>query len=390
VIRFICQQQELIVKVSKIDVFPLSYQEPNDDDAVRSVVLVRIETEDGIVGWGECISQFHESTLATATLIENGLVNLIIGQDPLNSETLWEAMRDRVWWYGDSGGIAAFAISAVDMALWDLKGKILDLPLYQLLGGKQQERLPVCASTHPKSHIIEEMAEELAAHIHNGYRLVKVGFGKKGLANLGVEQERDIAFVKAVRAAIGPNAGFIVDIGAKVRWDLARAVRMARAFAEYRITWLEDVFPSGNLTSWKHLRQAVPELLLATGERLWNLESYHQLLEAGICDVILIDPGRTEGITGMHKIVQLAARYNVAMDAHTWSSAINTAASIHLSLCAARPTIFEMKPAPNPMQNELVRNPISHRDGWIYAPDGPGLGVDVIEEVVHKYAIARR
>jgi len=373
--------------VKKIDVFPLGYEEPNDDNAMRYVVLVRIEASDGTVGWGECISQFYEATLATATLIKHGLADLIVGQDPLNIETLWEAMRDKVWWYGDVGGIAAFGISAIDMALWDLKGKLLGVPLHQLLGGKQHERLPACASSHPRAHTIDEMAQELAGHIANGYQLVKVGFGKKGLANLGVEEERDIPFVRAVREAIGPKAGFIVDIGAKVHWDLPRAVRMARAFVECPLAWLEDPFPPSNLSGYAHLRQAVPDLMLATGERCWNLEDYHRLLAANICDVILIDPGRTEGITGMHKIIQLAARYNVAMDAHTWSSAINTAASIHLSLCAARPTIFELKPAPNPMQHELVRSPFAQKDGWIYAPEGPGLGVDVIEDMVHKYTL---
>ena len=375
--------------VKKIDVFPLGYEEPNDDNAMRYVVLVRIEASDGTVGWGECISQFLESTLATATLIENGLVGLILNQDPLEIERLWEVMRDRAWWYGDAGGIAAFAISAIDMALWDLKGKLLGLPLYKLLGGKLQERLPVCASSHPRSHTIDAMAKELADHIASGYQLVKVGFGKKGLANLGVEEDRDIAFVRAVRAAIGPSAGFIVDIGAKVRWDVPRAIRMARAFSEARLTWLEDPFPPTNPRGYVALRQAAPDMLLATGERLWTLPQYHDLLEANLCDIILIDPGRTEGVTGMQKITQLAALYNVAMDAHTWSSAINTAASIHLSLCAARPTIFEMKPAPNPMQHELVRDPFEHKEGWIYAPETPGLGVEVIEEVVQKYTLKR-
>jgi len=94
-------------------------------------------------------------------------------------------------------------------------------------------------------------------------------------------------------------------------------------------------------------------------------------------------------VTGMQKIIQLAAKYNVAMDAHTWSSAINTAASIHLSLCATRPSIFELKPFENPMQHELVANPIGHKDGWIYAPEGPGLGVEVIEKTVQKYNLKK-
>src|SRR5258708_14205400 len=125
--------------VKKIDVFPLGYEEPNDDNAMRYVVLVRIEASDGTVGWGECISQFYESTLATAALIENGLAALIVGQDPYDIETLWEAMRRKVWWYGDAGGVAAFGIRAIDMALWVFKGKFLGLPLYQLLGGEHPD-----------------------------------------------------------------------------------------------------------------------------------------------------------------------------------------------------------------------------------------------------------
>jgi L-alanine-DL-glutamate epimerase-like enolase superfamily enzyme len=375
--------------VKKFDVFPLTYQEPNDDHADRYITLVRLETDTGIVGWGEGITQFRESTLATTALLENGLADLVLGRDPLENEKIWNDLRQHVWWYGDTGGIAGFAISALDMALWDIKGKILNQPLYQLLGGKQIERLPVCASTHPRLPRIEDMAAELAAHIANGFRLVKVGFGKKGQANLGVDPARDIAFVAAVREAIGPDAGFIVDVGAKTRWNIPQAIRMARAFAEHNLTWLEDVFQPDNIEAHVHLRQAMPGLQIGFGERFWNLADYHRLLQAGICDVLLIDPGRAEGITGMHKITQLAARYQVKMDPHSWSSAINAAASLHVAMASANATIFEMKPVQNPMQHELVTQPFTHTDGWITTPDGPGLGIEIIEDTVHKYHLRK-
>ena len=373
--------------IKKLDVFPLGYQEPNDDFADRYIVLVRLETDDGFIGWGECISQFRPATFATAALIENGLGDIVIGRDPLENERIWHDLRGEVWWYGDIGGIAAFAISALDMALWDLKGKIMGQPLYQLLGGKQHERLPVCASTHPKASEIDDMAQELAGWIEAGYQLVKVGFGKKGHANLGVSAQRDIAFVKAVRTAIGPDAGFIVDIGAKMHWDLPYAVKMAQAFAEYNLTWLEDVFQPDNFADHVHLRQAVPEMRIGFGERFWNLNDYQRLLEANICDVILIDPGRTEGVTGMQQITQLAARHRVQMDPHSWSSAINTAASLHVSVANTNANIFELKPVENPMQHELVSQPFAHVGGWIYPPDEPGLGVEVNEDIVHKYCL---
>ena len=371
--------------VKKYDVYPLEYQEPNDNMATRYVTLVRLETDDGVVGWGECISQFRPSTMAVTAMLENGLADLVIGHDPIETEQIWRDLRGEVWWYGDVGGIAAFAISALDMALWDLKGKILGQPLYKLLGGKAQEKLPVCASTHPKESDIDKMAAELAGHIKNGFQLVKVGFGKKGHANLGVSAERDIAFVKAVREAIGDQAGFIVDIGAKMHWDIPYAVKMAQAFTEYKLTWLEDVFHPDNFAGYQHIRQAVPELMIGFGERFWNLQDYKRLLDADVCDVILVDPGRTEGVTGMHRITQLAAQYNVKMDPHSWSTALITAASLHIAIAAPNASIFEMKPIENPMQHELVTEPFAHQDGWITAPESPGLGVEVIEDTVHKY-----
>src|SRR5690606_30764108 len=126
------------------------------------------------------------------------------------------------------------------------------------------------------------------------------------------------------------------------------------------------------------------------GERFWNKNDYQRLLQADICDVILIDPGRAEGITGMHRLTQMAALHHIRMDPHSWSSAVNTAASIHVSFANANSNIIELKPCENPMQHELVSNPFSHQNGWIYPPEGPGLGIDVVEDVVRKYQLCQR
>ncbi len=371
--------------IKKVDVFPLEYPESNDNMAVRSVVLVRLEASDGTVGWGECISIFHEATAAITALLRHGLAEIVLDKDPYDIDALWEALREKVWWYGNVGGIAGFAISAIDMALWDLKGKLLKLSLSQMLGGKLRERLPACASSHPKAATIDDMAVELAGHIKAGYQYVKVGFGKKGHANLGVDETRDVHFVKTVRSAIGEAAGFIIDVGAKCHWDIPRAVSTSRAMSEYKLAWIEDPFPPDNFNAYHHLRSAVPQLRVAFGERFFNVQDYGRLLEADVCDVVLVDPGRAEGITGMRKIMQRAAEHKVAFNAHSWSTALNTAASIHLSLCAANPILFELKPAPSIVHHELVRNPVEQKEGWVYAPEGYGLGADIIEETVHKY-----
>jgi L-alanine-DL-glutamate epimerase-like enolase superfamily enzyme len=130
-------------------------------------------------------------------------------------------------------------------------------------------------------------------------------------------------------------------------------------------------------------------MMIGFGERFWNRADYLRLLQADVCDVILVDPGRTEGVTGMQQITQLAARYNVGMDPHCWSSAIITAASLHIALAAPNATIFEMKPFENPMQHELVTQPFAPVDGYISIGDAPGLGVEVIESVVQKYSLKK-
>ncbi|MBI1282685.1 MAG: hypothetical protein GC179_31460 [Anaerolineaceae bacterium] len=373
--------------IKKLDVFPIEFKEAVDNFSTRYIVIVRVEAQDGTVGWGECFSLFREATAAISALIENGLGEIVVGKDAYDIETHWEAMREKVWWYGDVGGIAAFAISAIDMALWDLKGKLLKLNLSQMLGGAKTDRLPACASSHPKAGTIDGMAEELAGHIKAGYQVIKVGFGKKGESNLGVDPERDIQFVKAVRGAIGEKAGFVVDVGAKCRWDIPRAVYTAQKMSEYNLTWMEDPFHPDNFNAYHHLRAAVPQMRIGFGERFYNRYDYQRLLDSDVADVILVDAGRAEGVTGMHKVIQMAAHRNIAIDAHSFSSAINTAASIHLSLCATHRTMFELKPVVNAMHHELVRNPVAHVDGWVYAPEGYGLGVDVMEDAVHKFTI---
>lgn len=371
------------MQIKRIEAFPLRYPEPNDNNHLRYVTLARVETADGLVGWGECIAQWPESALAVKVIIERGLAPLLLDRDPRDTETLWHAMKAHTWWYGE-GGIASFALSAVDTALWDVRGKALGVPLYRLLGGKIHPRLRACASTHPNKASIDDLARELADHVAAGYTAVKVGFGKRGDARLGVDAKRDIAYVKAVREAIGDQTDFMVDLGNGVKWDTAHAIRMTQAFERYHIRWIEEPLHPTNVEGYRRFRRAI-NTLLATGEREWTVAAYQRLIQSGLADVICFDPGRAEGVTGFAKVVQLAAQAGQFINAHTWSSAINTAASLHLTATAPTYIVMELKPLPNPMQHELVKQPIEQKDGWIEVPETPGLGVEVDEAVVRRY-----
>jgi L-alanine-DL-glutamate epimerase-like enolase superfamily enzyme len=380
----VTNDQQLTMKITKVTAYPLRYPEPNDSMNMRHVTLAKVETDEGVVGWGECISQWPEAALATKPIIELGLGRVLLGKDPLQNHALFLEMKEQMWWYGDVGGVANFALSALDIALWDLKGKILGVPVHALLGGKVHDKLRACASTHPSKAKISDLADELANHAGNGYTAVKVGFGKTGEANLGTDPKRDIEYVQAVRSAIGENVDFMVDLGKKTKWNFASGLKMSREFEKSNLRLIEDPFPPTNFEAYKRLRQTI-QTQIGFGEREWQPAGYKRLIEAGAADVYLIDPGRAEGITGYKKVMEMTADANLYFNAHSWSSAINTAAALHATATGHNYIIFELKPIPSPLQYELVTEPFEQRNGYVEVPNKPGLGVEIVEATVQKY-----
>jgi L-alanine-DL-glutamate epimerase-like enolase superfamily enzyme len=373
--------------IHDITAFPLAYPEPNDAGHTRYLTLVRVRAADGTTGWGEAITMWPEASHAVAALLEGGLGSLLIGRDPRDVAGAWQLLRKHTWWYG-GGGIATFAISALDMALWDLKGKLLNLPVYELLGGKLHDQLRVCISTHPNLESIDAMAADFAAHVAQGVTAVKFGFGKRGAARLGYEPERDIAFVRAVREAVGPHVDVIVDLGQNVRWELPQAIRMIRAFEAFNIRWIEDPLHTDDWAGYTTLRSAIATPI-CTGEELWTVEQYRRLIAADFADIIIVDAGRAEGISGYWRVQELAAAQRKAINAHTWSSALVLAASVHLSAAAANSLLIELKALPNPMQHELTSTPLVAAGGRLEVPNRPGLGVAIDEAAVARYVDSR-
>ena len=372
------------MRIVKIEPIPVAYPEPNDFDAERYLCLVKITTDDGIVGWGESITQFKEANAATAALI-NGLAEFVIGKDPLDNGAIWRAIKERYWWYGYRGGLAAYALSAIDIALWDIKGKALNTSLLQLLGGAVHEKLPVIASGHAHDSSIPKMAEQAQEWLSTGMQGMKVGFGKRGNAHLGYEHDRDVEYVKQMRNAIGPNKMLMIDMGYAIKWDVATAVKRVQAFDEYNIDWIEEPLGAWDPEGYRTLRDKT-KCLIAYGEREWNVDGFDQILATGTCDVFGIDPGRAEGVTGFVKAVARIESHRRQANAHAWSSAIVSAASLAVSFSSLAFKLFEFKPLRNPMQHELVSVPFEQKDGWIYPPsDKPGLGIEINEDVVNRY-----
>jgi len=367
-------------RIVKVEALPISYPEPTDHHRFRSVCLVRITGEDGHVGWGECCTYFPEATLAAAKLVE-GMAALIIGANALHTEAIWLKLKEQSWWYGTGSGLASFAISGIDIALWDIKGKILGASVLDLLGGPVRDHLPAIASLHGTKASIDEMAEDIAIHTATGLHGAKVGFGKAGNARLGFDRARDIEFAEKVIAAMGPDKSLMVDLGVKNFWDIATAIDRARAFEELGVAWLEEPLGHDDPEGYRALRAATG-IRIAYGEREWNTRGVLRILETGTVDVVGLDPGRVEGITGFRKAADLCALTRRQANAHNFSTAIVGAASQALSWSCPACNVLELQPVYGPAQRDLVDRPIWHKAGNVNLPDGCGLGIEVDEALV--------
>ncbi|MBA2254500.1 MAG: mandelate racemase/muconate lactonizing enzyme family protein [Chloroflexi bacterium] len=373
--------------VVSVEAIPVSYPEPNDFNALRHLCLARITTDDGLVGWGESITQFPEANFATKAIIE-GMAARVVGKDPVQTEAIWASLKDQAWWYGYGGGIASYAISAIDMALWDLKGKVLGMSLLDMLGGPVHERLPAVASCHAHYSDIGKMVEEAQEWVAPGLHGVKVGFGKRGDARLGYDHDRDVEYIRRMRDGLGDQALLMIDCGWNVKWDVKTAIRRVQAFEEYDLHWIEEPLGAWDPEGYANLRSKTTTLI-AYGEKEWTVEGFERVLATGTVDVVGCDPGRAEGVTGFKKVTERVQAYRRQANAHAWSSAICSAVSLAISFSSSACKVFELKPLRNPMQHDLVTKPFAHVDGWMYPPSGPGLGIEIIEEVVDRYRTER-
>lgn len=371
--------------VRSVEAIPISYREPTDHNRFRSVCLVKITGEDGQVGWGECCAYFTEATLAAAKIVE-GMAPLVVGQNACHTERVWHALRKHSWWYGTGAGIASIAISGIDIALWDLKGKMLGISVLDLLGGPVRDELPAIASLHGTKARIEDMAEEIAGHTATGLHGAKVGFGKHGNANLGFDRNRDIAFVRQVTEAMGPGKSLMIDCGVNNFWDIPTAIDRAKAFEDMGVAWLEEPLGHDDPEGYAALRAATG-IRIAYGERESTPRGIKRIVDTGTVDVVGLDPGRIEGITGFVKAADICALSRRQANAHNFSTAIVGAASQALSFASTACQLLELQPVYGPAQSELVDRPIGHENGFVNMPQGPGLGIQVNESLVRSMAI---
>ena len=351
----------------------------------RSATVVEVTTDAGLTGWGEAFAQGLEPPEIAATVIDKALRPLVTGASPLDTEVLWHRMYHATRDYGRKGAVIA-AISAIDIALWDIAGKFYRQPIHQLLGGAFRTRVQPYATGFYRIRGQGEaarLADEALRHFESGFTLMKVKLG------FGIDD--DIACMQAIGRAIeGKPVALMVDTNHA--YGRAEALRLGRALEAYNLRWYEEPVVPEDLQGYVECRNRL-SMPIAGGENEHTLFGFRALLAAGAVDIAQPDIGSCGGITAARHIIALAHAHGVQVNPHVWGSAIAQAASLqviaaiplaHHSLFAQEP-VLEYDRSAHPFRQQLITQPIAMSDGWVAIPALPGLGVEVDRAVVAKF-----
>ena len=371
------------MKISKVEAMILTCQldRPIMDATYtlpsRSVVLARIETDEGISGIGEA-AYFGGPPMITKMIIEKELADYLIGEDPLNIERLWETMYQRSIKHGRKGAIIA-SMSGIDIALWDIKARSVGMPLYQLLGGCYEKiRAYASAGFYAEGKGLKELAGEMESYVKEGFTAVKMKIGR-------VSQAEDMARIKAVREAIGPNIDLLVD-GNNV-YTSYEAIKMARKMEAYDVFWFEEPVPAEDIEGSARVAHAI-DMPLAAGENEFTRYGFRDLIINQALDIAQPDATWCGGITEARKIAAMASAWNITCVPHSFSSAIALMSNLHFSASIPNSMFQEFDRNYNPLREELLTEPVRiNKDGYIDLPDEPGLGVELNEATVKKYRV---
>ena len=350
-------------------------------DGTQDAFLVRVHTDEGIVGLGEADTAPYLARtmieMPASHAVARGLRELLVGENPLEIDRLWHLMYMGTYHYGRAGA-ALHVMSAIDIALWDIAGKAAGRPLYELLGGARLERIPVYASeVMPETpEGARRLAERAAA---GGYGALKLGWGP-----LGLDLDRDVELARAARGALGPERRLMLDGG--MAYTVKQALELVRRLEDVDLFWLEEPLAADDYEGYRRLSDAVP-IRIAAGEADSGLAPFRALVEEGHVDVLQPDLARCGGFTVARRIAQFARERGVEVVPHCFSTGVLVAASLHFAASLERPTFSEFSVAKSPLVNHVLARPFELRDGKLSVPTEPGLGVELNEEVVERMRV---
>lgn len=352
----------------------------------RSSVIVQVTGEDGTFGFGECLCHGQQSPHLAAAFLEHCYREEVVGMDSLDVEVIWEKLYNKARPFGQQG-IALNALSGLDIALWDLNGKQLGQPVCRLIGGRFHSKLKAYATgfyRYAERKYPEDAIEEALRYKREDFTAMKL--------KVGFTPEKDIAYIRAVRKAVGPDIMLMADFNACYTQAVAR--RIILELEPEKIYFFEEPLAPEDIAGYKAIRN-LTSAYIAAGEEIFGKISIEKWLTNGALDIYQPDLCSAGGFTECKKMAAIAQAHNTAIIPHAWGSGIGLAAA--LQYIASLPPVpmsavpseqmLECDCSSHPFRTELINNGIRIEDGYIFVPDKPGIGVDVNIDVLAKYRV---
>jgi D-galactarolactone cycloisomerase len=351
----------------------------------RSALLVEVVTEDGLTGWGEVFC--HDGWPAVVALLEQVYQPLLIGEDALAREVIWEKLYNWTRDYGQKG-LTTAALSGINIALWDIAGKVADQPIYRLLGGPFRTEVQAYATglylTEAAMDDPAALADEAMEYVDQGFKAVKMKVG------FGIDQ--DVRAVQRVRRTIGDEIGLMVD--ANHAYDATSAISLGRRLEACDLGWFEEPVVPEDLEGYRLVRQAL-SIPIAGGEAEFTRYGFRELITRGCVDIAQPDLCITGGISETLRIAYMAQTWGVRCVPHVWGTGVALAAALHTLAALPHhpgslnplPPLLEYDRTENPLREELLVTPHVFHEGVMRVPDGPGLGVEIDRQKIERYRV---
>jgi len=351
--------------------------------ASRNLVFVRLHTDEGITGVGECTAAYGVGSLAVDGAVRE-LAPLLIGQDPFAIERLCYTMYRESFWGVSGGPFICSAISGLEQALWDIKGKALKVPVYEMLGGRVRDKIRVYANTWASQRKLEDYVEFAVRAVENGFTALKIyPFGEEELVK---NEQEAIERVRAVRDAVGDDVDIMIDGSWMYLSSASAAIRVGKKLEKFYPLFYEEPIAPDNIDAMAQLAANI-NIPVAGGERIYKVNGFRRYLDKQALDVIQPDVGLAGGILELKKIAALADAHSVPIAPHNCNGPVATAATIQIDACTTNFLIQEIFPFDPPWHYDLVDEAPEKRikNGYLNVSRRPGLGVELNDEEIAKH-----
>ena len=373
------------MKITRITAIPLSYRLPEGKTVTmgigstlkRDAIIVRVETSEGITGYGE--AHPGRSPGAIVSLIHNTLQPLLVGMKATDCVGAWQRVHRMQLSSHGLGAGTCLALSGIDMALWDIRGKAAKMPLYELLGGSRR-RIPAYAGGISMGfQPAQALAQEAQGYVAQGYKAVKL--------RLGDTPKNDIERLRKVREVLGDDIDILAD--ANTAYTIADVRRVMPVLAEIQAGWLEEPFACNDFASYREAAKISALVPLAAGENHFTRFEFGQLLEARAVQIWQPDLSKSGGITEAVRIAAMASAFRIPVHAHSSATGLNHAATLHFLAATENAGYFEACVSSfNPLRDMFGTTFKIGEDGCVEPPDAPGIGLEIDESIFERYPMS--